>query len=284
MSNQLNPIGTITQKEIEAMLRNAGADNRPPIRNFKNNPASLPELPMPQLGGTPVYPHDPLVGNFGIDMGRKGPRKPAPLTVEDCQKLFGVSQSVKMNFIPQMLNSLMLQQATLLVNYCRDNRVSEVKKHTRVIKQAVEEYTSRLADAYGPMPFRAYTNYVARFHQECATEVWMMELQAETLCRNQLKGEKHREIASRTLIILMLIAFIQNYDKEMDKLIASKIGMPVNQKPDAYQEIIRAMCISLGEDMGYKLTPDKVMGDWVKTLSNKAWRLADTILGEEGQS
>lgn len=284
MSNQVNPIDSITRKEIEAMLRNAEADKRPPIRNFKNGPTS-PELPPLDLTRLPYQPNSAFVPvcDFGINIAPKH-KKPRALTAENCQELFGVSLSVKMNFIPQMLNTLMLQQATLLVNYCRDNRVSELKKHTRVIRQAVEEYTHRLADAYGPMAFRAYVNYVERFQNECATEIWLMELQADTLCRNQLPNENRKEIAVRTLIILMLIAFIQNYDKEMDKLIASKIGQPVNQKPDAYQEIIRAICISIGEDLGFKINPDKLMGDWVKTLSNKAWRLADIIINEESQS
>lgn len=285
MSYQVNPIESITRKDIESMLRNAEADKRPPIRNFKNGPAPSMELPPLDFNTLPYHANQTqhTVCDFGINMTPK-PKKPRVLTAEECQEMFGVSQSVKMNFIPQMLNSLMLQQATLLVNYCRDNRVSELKKHTRAIKLAVEEYTSRLADAYGPMAYRSYVNYVERYQQECATDIWMMELQADTLCRNQLKDEKYREIASRTLIILMLIAFIQNHDKEMDKLIASKIGQPVHQKPDVYQELIRAMCTSIGEDMGYKLEPDKNMGDWVKTLSNKAWRLADTIISEESQS
>lgn len=261
------------------------ADKRPPIRNFKNGlaPVELPPLDfttLPYQANTTLLP----TCNFGINLKPQAPKKPRALTAEDCQELFGVSQSVKMNFIPQMLNSLMLQQATLLVNYCRDNRVSELKKHTRVIKQAVEEYTHRLADAYGPMAFRAYVNYVSRFQEECATDIWLMELQADTLCRNQLPNESHKDIAVRTLIILMLIAFIQNYDKEMDKVIASKIGQPVHQKPDAYQEIIRAICISIGVNLGFKINPDRLMGDWVKTLSNKAWRLADKIIDEEAQS
>lgn len=287
MSNQVNPIQSIARKEIEAMLRNAEADRRPPIRNFKNGftmPAELPPLDLSKLPINEATTRPVAMCDFGINFRPKETKKPRALTPEECQEMFGVSQSVKMNFIPQMLNSLMLQQATMLVNYCRDNRVSELKKHNRVIKQAVEEYTRRLADAYGPMAFRAYVNYVERFQNECATEIWMMELQADTLCRNQLPKETHREIAIRTLIILMLIAFIQNYDKEMDKLIASKIGVPVHQNPDGYQELIRAMCISIGEDLEFKIDPDKHMGDWVKTLSNKAWRLADTIIGEENVS
>lgn len=274
------------------MLQNAEADKRPPIRNFKNGLTSseMPPLDLHKLpiSAGPMYRssmgpmHPAMVCDFGINMNPK-PKQPRALTAEECQEMFGVSQSVKMNFIPQMLNSLMLQQATLLVNYCRDNRVGELKKHTRVIKQAVEEYTHRLADAYGPMAFRAYVRYVERFQSECASDIWLMELQADTLCRNQIPTESRKEIAVRTLIILMLIAFIQNYDKEMDKVIASKIGQPVHQKPDAYQEIIRAICISIGEDFGFKISPDKLMGDWVKTLSNKAWRLADTIIGEEAQ-
>lgn len=286
MSNQLNPIGSITQKEIEAMLRNAEADKRPPIRNFKNSVMSAMELPpidfsILPAATTPIVPMSTI--NYGIDINPK-PKKQRALTAEECQEMFGVSQSVKMNFIPQMLNSLMLQQATQLVNYCRENRVSELKKLTRVIKMAVEEYSERLADAYGPMAFRAYVNYVNRFQSERAGDIWMMELEADTLCRNQLPNVKHREIAVRTLIIVMLIAFIQNYDKEMDKLIASKIGQPVHQKPDAYQEMIRAMCLSIEDDFGYKINPNKIMGDWIKILSNKAWELADKIIGEEATS
>ncbi|MCF0219347.1 MAG: hypothetical protein HUK14_06160 [Muribaculaceae bacterium] len=280
MSNQYNPIKAITQKELDAMLRNMASSDRPPIRNFRVQPK--------ESGTAPEYLHgltnNPLAVDFGVNLPESMRKKPMALTPEKCQEVFGMSQSVKMNFVPQMLNAVMLAQTTSLVNYCRDNRIGEIKKHTRVLRASVEEYDRRLEDAYGPMPFKAYTHYVERFRNECSTDIWMMQLHADELCRNQLPEVKHREIASRTLIILMLIAFVRNYDKEIDKLIASKIGSPVHQKPDACHEAIRAMCISIGEDLGFKILPDKTIGDWVRVLSNKASLLADTIIGEEGLS
>lgn len=53
MSNQIDPIESIPRKEIEVMLRNAEADHRPPIRNFKNE-LILPVDPSDLVVNLPI--------------------------------------------------------------------------------------------------------------------------------------------------------------------------------------------------------------------------------------
>lgn len=249
------------------MLRNAAANNRPPIRNHGN--AAEP----------PVF--NPETAALGVRIPpRHKPQR--ALTSEECQRIFGVPDAIKMNFIPQMLGTIVLDQTTRLVNYCRDHRIAELKKHTRLLKTAVEEYTQRLADAYGREAFKAYTHYVRRYHEGIAGKVWLMETYADTLCANQLPEVAHREVAARVLVILMLIAFIRDHDRKTGTLITGKTGILCSQRPDSYQEIIRAVCQSIGEDFGYKLIPDKTMQDWTTNLSNEAWWLAERLIGEEG--
>lgn len=276
MTNK-RPLRVWTDKELEATVARIKANRKPPIRNFIDGT----EIDMSgSEGSLPSYLRAP--NPLGIDVGGLRPKgKFVLLDAKKCADMFGVREAVKMNFIPQMITSLAMQQATELVNYCRDHRVVETKKHTRVLKTAVEEYAKRLLEAYGPSAFEAYARYTRRFHDGVGVQVRLMEMHADTLAKNQKPGRKHYPIFVRALVAVMLIKFCWSYDKEMDKMISSRIGRDVSNGQDVYQRIIHDICLSLALDLGYRVDPDKTMGDWVAVLSNKAWLLADEIIGEE---
>ena len=71
--------------------------------------------------------------DFGINILPKIPKTPKAISPKEANEMFGVSLAVKMNFIPQMIIAVALDQMTQFVNYCRDNRISEFKKHNRLI-------------------------------------------------------------------------------------------------------------------------------------------------------
>ena len=201
-------------------------------------------------------------------------------SAEECAKLFGERDAVRMNYIPQMVTALMLDQATKLANYAWRNKVSETKPNMRMIRRAVEGYTDALKKAYGEDAYSSYCHYAARFGQEMETTMWLVELQAHELRLNQLPNVKHGEIAERALIIHMLITFCQHHDNQVDEEIENRTGRKTNAVKDAFRYAIWAACIDIAKK-GWRIDADEKMATWVKVIANKAYLSVDKIFDEE---
>lgn len=89
------------------------------------------------------------------------------LSSDECIKMFGAKDAVLMNFIPQMLTALALEQAEAYINYCRDNRLSEYKRHNREMRGCIDEYNHGLRASYG-QAWDAYL-YSTRCRPTCSS-------------------------------------------------------------------------------------------------------------------
>lgn len=238
---------------------------------------------LARMGITPsAVPIRPAL-DFGIHIPPRTPKPPKAISPEDANEMFGVSLAVKMNFIPQMLVALALDYATQFVNHCRDNRISEFKKHNRLIKLCIEEYTARLAKSYGNA-FQAYTNYVERYFEYVSVDRFKMWCSIGNVVNRQIPKDRDRDSVTLVAIIHKLIDYAENYDRKMDKVIADKVKAPVSRKQDDMLKLIVAMCIEFEETWGFKLESDPIVDVNIGVLSNRASFLADAIIGEENVS
>ena len=220
--------------------------------------------------------------DFGINILPKIPKTPKAISPKEANEMFGVSLAVKMNFIPQMIIAVALDQMTQFVNYCRDNRISEFKKHNRLIKLCVEEYTHRLKQSYGTA-FQAYANYVDRYFKLVEIDRFKMWCSIGNVVNKQLSRDKDRDGATHIAIIHNLINYAEQYDRQMDKVIADKVKAPVRRKQDDMLKLIVAMCIEFEDTWGFKIEPDPMVDANIGVLSNRASFLADAIIGEESK-
>ena len=126
----------------------------PPIDKSLLAKMGIPETTIP---GKPAV-------DFGVNIESPKPQVEEPLTTEKCIKLFGAREAVMMNFIPQMLTALALEQAEGFINYCRDHRISEFKRHNREMRSCIKEYNYELRASYGESWY-AYQNYLERLRK-----------------------------------------------------------------------------------------------------------------------
>lgn len=86
------------------------------------------------------------------------------LSSDECISMFGKHEAVEMNFIPQMLTALALEQVEGFINYCRDHRLGEYKKHNRELRKYIDEYNRELRQSYGSAWF-SYQHYLDRLRK-----------------------------------------------------------------------------------------------------------------------
>jgi hypothetical protein len=227
----------------------------------------------------PTMPLQP-VADYGVRVKTHTPRKERSFDCIEALKLFTPSEAVKMNYIPQMLIALALEQTTTFINYCVGHKISDLKKYTRVLRECVEEYAKGLRDSYFDA-WNAYVNYVNIFTSRVEIDMVKTWFTIGNVANKKISDSKWRDTATHITIIRELLDYAERFDKKMDKVIAEKMKEPVRRKQDKMLQAITIICIALEEEYGLRLTPDSDVNLCIGVLANKASLLADEIIHEE---
>lgn len=234
-----------------------------------------------KLGIAPdAVPNFPSV-DFGLDLHKPQPRKERPLTTEDVNRMFGVSEAVKMNFVPQMLTALAFEQANEFVDYCRDNRIEIYKKHNREIRKCIEGYNRDLRDSYG-RAYPAYERYLSRLREYVQVDLFKSWCSFTNEASKQFIGTYHKDIPARIAFIRMLFVFVEDLDKNVDKVIESKLGMPCRRSENPWIALVSALLIDMADMAKQKMQITDGMALCVKILARRCNAIAEEIMAEEG--
>lgn len=226
-------------------------------------------------------PISPMV-NLGIDIPKQENKLPPErdLTAEECISMFGTHEAVEMNFIPQMLTALALEQAEKFIAYCRDNRLGEYKKHNREMRRCIDEYNRELRQSYGKAWF-AYEKYLARLRYRVRTDLFIAWCTFTNEAARQYIDRPHKDIPALVTFTRMILTFVEDFDKNIDKLVASRLDMPCHRKQNPWTFLISVLCMDIAETFGHKMKLTENMILCVKVLVNRCRTLARDIVAEE---
>lgn len=227
-----------------------------------------------------AMPIKPVV-DFGLNIDRPKPQiDEKPLTTEKCIKLFGAREAVMMNFIPQMLTALALEQAEGFIKYCRENRLKDFKRHNREMRNCINVYNYELRASYGKA-WNAYQGYLERLRRAVELDLFKCWCTFTNEAARQYIGNPHKDIPARVTLVRMLLTFVEDFDKNMDKVIAARINKPCSRKQDPYCFLISVLCMDITETFGAKMAISESMILCVKVLVNRCRQVVDEIMREE---
>lgn len=219
---------------------------------------------------------------FGVEIKKKKRQVPkyVPMSFDECLDKFGIEESVVMNFVPQMLTSLALEQAMELVNYCRDNRLGEYKRHTREIRNCFEEYNRELAKNYG-RSWKAYQYYMKQLHETVDVDLFKCWCTFTNEAARQYIGHPHKEIPARIAMVRMMLNFVDEYNKNVDKMISERMKTHIKSRRDPYCLMIQLLCTDIAETFGQEMEITENMNICVKVLANRCHSVSLSIVAEE---
>jgi len=244
---------------------------------------NLPPLDNEMLAKMGIVPDAVLISklpDFGINIKRQNKEPPKSLSSDECIKLFGAREAVLMNFIPQMLTAIALEQAEGFIKYCRDNRLSEYKRHNREMRKCIDEYNYGLRKSYG-RSWYAYQNYLERLRKTIEFDLFQSWCTFTNEAARQYVGHPHKEIPARVAFVRMMLTFVEDFDKNMDKVIAERINAPCSRKQDPYCFLISVICMDIAETFGQQMKITDNMTLCVKVLANRCHSVVDAIMAEE---
>ena len=217
---------------------------------------------------------------FGISIKKPQPQTQKTLTSDECVKLFGAREAVLMNFIPQMLTAIALEQAEAFIKYCRDNRLSEYKKHNREMRKCIDEYNFELRKSYG-RAWYSYQNYLERLRKTIELDLFKCWCTFTNEAARQYVGHPHKEIPARVALVRMILTFVEDFDKDIDKVITERINKPCSRRQDPFVFLISVLCIDIAESFGHTMKITDTMALCVKVLANRCHSIVDVIMAEE---
>lgn len=103
-----------------------------------------------------------------------------------------------MNFIPQMLTAIALEEAEKYIDYCRDNRLSDYRKHNREMRKCINEYNYELKRSYGTA-WNSYQNYLSRLRERVSVDLFKCWCTFTNEAARQYIGIEHKDIPARVL-------------------------------------------------------------------------------------
>ena len=221
--------------------------------------------------------------DLGIDFSKSQKVLPQSLTADECIRKFGTRDAVLMNFIPQMLTALALEQAESYLKYCADNRLREYKRHNRQIRICIEEYNRELKSSYG-RSWQAYQMYLSRLRSTIEVDLFKCWCTFTNEAARQYVGHPHKEIPARIAFIMLLLKFVETFDKNIDGILTEKLGTPCGRKRDPYIECIAVLCLDIAEVFGQKIQVTDTLALCVKVLANRCRSVVDDIIVEEDES
>lgn len=79
----------------------------------------------------------------------------------------------------------------------------------------------------------------------------------------------------------MILAFVEDFDSNVDKLIASRMDMPCHRKQNSWTFLISVLCMDIAETFGAKMKITDVMTLCVKILGTRCGQMVREIIAEE---
>lgn len=234
------------------------------------------QIPELNIGQTPL----PIFGQTslfsGIQIKNREPIRERNLSTEEFLNLFERSESLKMAYIPHFLTQCVVYYLDLLVAYARDNRLSEYKKHTRCLKKIKEEYLSAL---HHEMPVNVFQKFLTQRDEYLASCGRNLTLMYFTFGNQILKYHgriKHESIFCYANIIVAFIEYLEDFDRQVNKRIAEKLGMPCRNHGDARLNAIKDICLSIKNQYPVEANSDTTL--CVKVMANKATAMINAML------
>lgn len=181
-----------------------------------------------------------------------------------------------MAYIPHFITQCVVYYLDLLVAHARDNRISGYKKHTRRLKEIKEEYIKALQNE---MPAHIFQKFLAQrdeYIERCGSNLTLMYFTFGNQILKYHGRIKHGSILCYANIIVALIDYVEDFDRQVNKRIAERLGMPCRNHGDARLSAIKSICTAIANQ--FPIESNEQTKLCVSVMANKASAMINTML------
>ena len=162
--------------------------------------------------------------------------RPLPMTERQFKKLvadntermletFTWEENMMIAFVPLIISKVAWVYAEKVLAYCAAHRLSEYKKHGRVVKMLRQEYLDTLAKDLDRRHVRHIETQTEQFIEEINHHLTILWLQANTYIKNAAGYEiTHDTMRTDAMVAILMVRYLKAHDNRMNAIIEAKMG------------------------------------------------------------
>lgn len=181
-----------------------------------------------------------------------------------------------MAYIPHFMTQCVIYYLDLLVDYARAHRLSEYKKHTRRLKEIKEEYIIALKHEMPPHVFQKFLAQRDEYLESCGSNLTLMYFSFGNLLLKHYGRIDHDAIICYANIIVAFVEHVEDFDRQVNKRIAEKLGQPCRNHGDARLTAIKDTCKDIIK--AYPLEKNDTTALCIGVMQNRAISMINDML------
>lgn len=233
------------------------------------------EAEMKKQGITPTI-KQPASIFAGLQIKKREPMREHELSTEEFLNLFDKAESLRMAYIPHFITQCVIYYLDLLVEYAKENRLSEYKKHTRQLKEIKQEYIAALQHEMPPHVFQKFLAQRDEYLASCGSNLTLMYFSFGNLLLKHYGRLTHEAMYCYGNIIVAFIEYVEDFDRQVNNRIAEKLGKPCRNHGDARLTAIKAVCKDIIK--AYPLGKDDIIALCIGVMRNRAVAMINDML------
>ncbi len=246
----------------------------------RQNPPFMPFPFTPGSHDRPVNTQAAPVLDTGVKL--PPPREPVverDLSTEEMLSLFDRKESLTMAYVPHFITQCVMYYLEMLVEYGRSNRISEIKKHSRMLKAVRDEYIYALRHEMPPRIFEKFLAQKDRYLELCGANLTLMYFTFGNELSKTYGHKENEPIFCYSNIMVELIEYVERFDAEVNDQIAERLGVPCKNHGDARLTAIKQVCKDIISD--YPVPKSQYTELCVSIMATKAKIMVNEIYNEQ---
>ena len=144
--------------------------------------------------------------------------------VQEMLESFTWKENMMISFIPLLIANIAWTYTDKVLQFCVENRISEVKKLGRTVKEVRQRYMNTLKKDLDPAHIANIEEQTNKFMTESSKNFTIFWFTVNGAIKLEYPDAEYTELMTDAFCGYLMIDFLRQHNKRMDKLIASKMG------------------------------------------------------------
>lgn len=167
--------------------------------------------------------------------------------VDKMTETFTFEEQMKISYIPLILNLMAWRYADEVLQYCADHKISLLIKLSRATKMVRKEWFSRLSLDLDRKHIEGVEKETDRFMQEIGNDLTILYFTVNNVFMKCCPNYPYDDMRTKAIISMLFIKLFYSYNKEMDKVIESKLAARNSIKDPLIDSLYSSMDAFAGE-------------------------------------
>ena len=137
---------------------------------------------------------------------------------------FTWEENMMIAFVPLVISKIAWWYAEKAMKFCADNRIQEVKKLARAIKEIRQKYIDDLRKDLDLAHINNVETQAVQFIEEYKRDFQIMQIQVNQAIKREYPDIEYIEMRTDAVCGITMIQFLKKHNRDMDKIIAQKMG------------------------------------------------------------